>query len=305
MYVQTCFYEGDKLSKSTAEYIGKSAQSIVKPHTSVDYAKPFIFINGSNEHHNRTLEFVRHLPNIDGYIHIDHHDDIAISSNGSGAGPASFVESILSLGKIVIFVGQRYWSHKIWFKGKKRTMLLRNNLQRYRPLHNIFFLEKNGQYIFCPSNIIDKNFSIIKSALESPNIEKVFLLEEYSSKIDVSGKIEIFSRRDLRWKTSFPELYPALVLKWRGCRFNSFNLDEVYISIDLDVLKAGLVECDWQNSLSALTVEQIVQNLKQISRRSKVFAGDICGIASYHKATLRTIGIIYESLRKSIEYSRS
>lgn len=304
MDMQTCFYEGDRLSESVAKYVSQIARTKAKSHNSVDYTKPFIFLNGSNKHHNRTLEFVRRLPDIDGYIHIDHHDDIAILSGGSGVGPASFVESILDLGKIVIFVGQRYWSHEISFLGEKCIMLLRNNLQRYKPLRNVFFLEEKGQYVFCPSNVLEKNLSVIKNALESPNIERIFLLKEYSSKINVSHKIEIFQRQDLPWKPSFPELYPALILKWRGHSFSNFSLHKVYVSIDLDVLRTGLAMCDWQDALSALAVEDILQKLEEISRQSSVVAGDICGIAYYHEPTLRTISIIYKGLRESIESFR-
>ncbi|MEM3579824.1 MAG: hypothetical protein QXQ64_00990 [Candidatus Bathyarchaeia archaeon] len=100
------FFEGDKLSESIAKYISRTTRTNVSPHSSIDYTRPFIFINSSNRHHNRTFEFVKLLSHINGYVHIDNHDDIALLPGASRTGPANFVESILALGKIVKRYGQ-------------------------------------------------------------------------------------------------------------------------------------------------------------------------------------------------------
>lgn len=305
MDVQTCFYDGDKLSERIAKYLDKTFRVDAKPHFSIDYSKPFIFINGSNTHHNRTLEFVRPLIHVDGYVHVDNHDDIAILSGGSRLGSANFVESILALGKVVIFVGQNYWSHEVVFRGEKQIMLLRNNLCRYKPLRNIYFLSRHGSLVFCPMNAFDQSCSVITDALSSFNIQRIFLLDECASKIPLSNKIELYRRDDLQWNPNFPELYPAFILKWRGYNFANPSLNEVYVSIDLDVLKVGYVECDWQDNSSTLSVSDVIKIINQISQKSKIVAADICGAANCHKSTLRLMTLLYECLRKSITRSHA
>lgn len=301
MDVQTCYYEGDKLSERIAKYISRTTRANVRSHYSIDYTKPFIFVNSSNRHHNRTLEFVKFLSHINGYVHIDNHDDIAILSGASRVGPANFVESILALGKIVIFVGQNYWSHEVWFRGEKQKMLLRGNLQRYKPLNNIYFFGEPGPLVFCPMNVFEKNRSVIIDAISCSNIEKIFLLDECYLDIPVSNKVELYYRADLKWKQNFSEVYPAFILKWKGYNFDNPVIGEVYVSIDLDVLKVGYVECDGQDSSSVFSVSDIIRTINQISQRSKIVAADICGANGCHKPTLRIIKILYESLRESID----
>jgi hypothetical protein len=131
-------------------------------------------------------------------------------------------------------------------------------------------------------------------------IFKEYLLDECSSKIALSNKIEIYRRNDLQWNQNFSELYPAFILKWRGYDFTNPTLSKVYVSVDLDVLKVGYVECDWQDNSSALSVTDVIKIINQISQKSKIVAADICGAANCHESTLRLITSLYECLRKSI-----
>ena len=51
----------------------------VKPQSDINYQIPFMIINGSNENHHRTYRHVKKVSDIDGYFHIDNHDDIALN----------------------------------------------------------------------------------------------------------------------------------------------------------------------------------------------------------------------------------
>ncbi|MEM1883586.1 MAG: hypothetical protein QXE14_03180 [Candidatus Bathyarchaeia archaeon] len=303
MNVQTCFYEGDSISKSVAKYISKALKVEVKPHSSLNYNEPFIFLNGSNSYHHRTLSFIEPLSHVDGYVHIDNHDDIALFPKGSmKVGPASFVEFILARGKTVIFVGQNYWPYKVRFKGKSLTMLLRNNLCRYKPLSRVHFLRSDETYALCPLTTIKENISVIAEALEYSNIEKVFLLDECSEHVRLlkkPKKIELYHRSDLQWNWD-SSFYSAFILKWSDFRLNMAP-SEIYVSIDLDVLRPGIVECERSDVTSILTLEDVINAIEEIGKRSRIFAGDICGIYRYHKPTLNVIKTLYEKLREYIE----
>ncbi|MEM3955271.1 MAG: hypothetical protein QW424_00775 [Candidatus Bathyarchaeia archaeon] len=217
-------------------------------------------------------------------------------------GPASFVEFILARGKTVIFVGQNYWPYKVRFKGKSLTMLLRNNLCRYKPLSRVHFLRDNETYALCPLTTIKENISVIAEALEYSNIEKVFLLDECSEHVrllEKPKKIELYHRSDLQWNWD-SSFYPAFILKWSDFRLNMAP-SEIYVSIDLDVLRPGIVECERSDVTSILTLEDVINAIEEIGKRSRIFAGDICGIYRYHKPTLNVIKTLYEKLREYIE----
>jgi hypothetical protein len=102
--VQVCFCDGDAISMQVAKRVGQVHGVSIQPHTSLDPERPFIFLNSSNGYHHRTLRFVRAIPKLDTYLHVDCHDDIALVPEPvEEITYANFVHEILCLGSQHLF----------------------------------------------------------------------------------------------------------------------------------------------------------------------------------------------------------
>lgn len=135
------YFAKDKIASDSVRFFTKrqniNAKKARDP-SEIDYTRKFIIINSSNVKHHRTLCVLKNIRSLDGYFHIDDHDDVGLGAVvRSGIGPANWVENVFEMGLRVIFVGQQYWKHTLFFRGFEYSGLYRNNLHKY-PFSNVF-----------------------------------------------------------------------------------------------------------------------------------------------------------------------
>jgi len=307
--VETYFFEDDLLAKALANYIGRRNVIQIKPFNKIDFSKKFIVLNGSNYEHHRTLEILKNISGIDGYFHIDNHDDIQLgSSSSTKVGSANWVGHLLSQLELkVVFVGQRYWTHHLNFRGREYVGLFRNNLNKYRPISSIYFICSNEDFlVWCDKRTLAKLTSSLNEIVFANNIERVYVLDELlelMKRETYSNKVNVYTKHELIWheeSEAFQSMYPVFLIEWKKIGIDKLPLKNVYVSIDLDVLKRDLIETDTSSETSIFDLQDLTKVITEIRKKYNIVGADICGLSYKEKRSMLIINKIYRSLMESM-----
>lgn len=270
--------DATRLAKSFSSRYGIE----VAPSSQIDYSRPFFLINGSYEYHQRTLQIVRNLHKVEGYVHIDDHDDIGLVPSDTTSpdyeyGQANFVEGILALGKKVVYVGQRYWSNYLVFRRRLYIGLMRQNLARYKPIDSIYFIREGAPVVFhCGKALLHLILPVLGELLSSGDTEAVYVAEDSVDKIprEHREKFQTFKPEEV---TVFNydgtpigaenEYYNPVFLMFRKtCTFQTLPIRDAYVSIDMDVVPGSPLEIV-DGSIRALLRNEV-----------NIVGVDICGL---------------------------
>lgn len=292
--MNTYVFQDDDMARELMNLAKKRNMEVVllKDPDEIDCTKKFIVLNSDNGNHHRTLQILKKCSQIDGCFLIDDHDDITLGQlEFESTGQANWVEHVLKLNLCkMVFVGQRYWAWHLTFRSSSYIGLFRNNLHRYRPISSIYFvcfMEKNT-LLCCDKRTFAEIISYFEHIQDAENIERVFILNEEVASIKEKmrkDKVDIYTRDELLWKEQskpFENLYPVFLVKWKEVPINKLPLENVYISIDLDVL---------------LKTSRICSIIKQIGRSFNIVGADIYG---YGVDWLQKTDEIYEALIKTV-----
>ena len=234
--------DAEKIAKTfEGEYGVKAA-----PSSEIDYSRPFFIINGDYSFHHRTLDVVRNLPNVQGYIHVDQHDDIGLmASDPESVGPANFVERILALGKKVVYVGQRYWSLRLLFRGRLFVGLMRNNIIRYKPIDSIYFVQDAEPFaLWYYDDLPRLVVPALGDIISSPDTEGVYVSQAQLDQIPdkFASKVSAFQPKDatLFQPDGSPVdpssgAIPTFLLFRKMFSFDNVPIRNAFLSIDMDV----------------------------------------------------------------------
>jgi len=278
------YIKGDRIAKKLSKYCQKVNLSPV-PFDIKNISQPFFLINGDNNHHHRTYKVIKSLGSFDGYFHIDHHDDLGLASVRK-VQYDNFVYHLLKNSYKVVFVGQKYWKRETVFYNEKIDMLFRNNIEHYYPIDNIYFLSDVGEYIFIPISHFNELILKMPELVKSKNIEEIYILDEMNYK---NVKSRTFTRRDLIHEPFAPDLYAGAIIKFKSFSLSDLDFNKVYISIDLDVLKIGLLHTPWTDDFSLYTISELLNEIRKIIKKYEVIGIDICGPDYLDIETLKNI----------------
>ena len=271
------YFEGDEDSEKLAEGFSQKYGIKASPNSEIDFSRPFFVINGDYSFHDRTLDVVRNMPDVQGYVHVDNHDDIGLMpSDPENVGPANFVERILALGKKVAYVGQRYWSFRLLFSGRLYTGLMRNNLLRYKPIDSIYFIPDAEPFaIFYYDDLPRLIVPALGDIIPSRDTQAVYVSEakidqipkEYAGKIGRfrPEEVTLFLRDGTPMKTS-DKAQPIFLLLRKMYTFENLPVKNTFLSIDMDITE----------ELPLRTVYDTVGNIARSP--IEIAGGDIYGL---------------------------
>jgi arginase family enzyme len=256
---------------------------------------PFVVVNGSGNFHHETYAIVEGLCRRArlSYVHVDAHPDKDTRFRWK-LDCASFVGAILEIP--AVDEGVLLGLHTATSQHDLPGLILGSEITYYRC--EVF--AKLRQYLARPDTVgeivLRASGAHGAAARRNPSV--------------ISARVE-------RLPSNPRRLARGLVVRWRDLTAfdpDSLRGEGVYLSVDLDVLRRGLVT-DWRRTgdrgLAApadnqgdLSVDELLDLLRAIGRRRRVLGADLCGLTegvdrlpeSAREASLETVAQVYDAL---------
>lgn len=253
---------------------------------------PFLVVNGSGNYHHESYAIMEGLclQRSCAYVHIDAHPDKDTYFRWK-LDCASFVGGILEIPEVSegVLLGLHVTPDLEDLPGQ----ILGNAINYYR----FDYFKKLRQYYARPSDLAEVHFRYRRHdgimARKNPSVRY--------ARSERLGKNPSKKNR-------------GLIVRWRDLKaFDPASIadDQVYISVDLDVLRDALVT-DWRRACQQsaqicdnqgdLSLDELLDLLKSIGQHKRVIGADICGFTQYFaqlpserlQQNLDNIGQVYD-----------
>lgn len=260
---------------------------------------PFVVLNGSGNFHHETYAVVEGLcrRNSVSYVHVDAHPDKDTRFRWK-LDCASFVGAILEIPEVHegVLLGLNTSPEQHDLPG----LILGNEITYYRC--EVF--AKLRQYLARPDDV-----------------GEVVLRASRHHGVAARRNASVRSARVQRLPANPRRIDRALVVRWRDLAAfepDSLRGDAIYLSVDLDVLRRGLVT-DWRrtgdggitapsDNQGELEFDELEQLLRRLGRARRVLGADVCGVTEHlakvpealQRQSLETVGRVYDLLRELV-----